>query len=365
MTKLGKSRSTFKILGKSRKTRKTRNAGKPVPGVTERGIKLPVVLFVDGHSTHGTLEPSTFCRENKVILYCLLEHPSHIIQPCDLRLFSAMKDSWKKSVRDFQIENIGEYVSKLKFAQVFKPALKKATTVDISLKVFSDSGLFPLDPSKPLSTLKMELSKVFASHTSEASVNMDENNNENSIPTTNKVCGGYNETFPLSCDDKARGKHGNDLTSEHVSVLQEQGTESQTTEMSSTTSSACTPISSVATPDTEAPSTSNTASSEPQTARITSSGDAAALKSAPHEMKCQSQSANMNVLMSVKKQPKPNTVSSIFTNKLAIPVAVKTNDKTAKKRIQLLKAISGKKFHDILLEKEREKKRKQQMKLEN
>ena len=201
MTKLGTTRSTFKILGKSRKTRKTRNAGKPVPGVTERGIKLPVVLFVDGHSTHGTLEASTFCRENNVILYCLLDHPSHIIQPCDLRLFSAMKDSRKKSVRDFQIENIGKYVSTLKFAQVFKPALEKATTVDISLKAFSDSGLFPLDPSKPLSTLKMEPSKVFASHTSEASVNMDENNNE---------------TSALSCDDKARGKHGNDLTSEHV-----------------------------------------------------------------------------------------------------------------------------------------------------
>ena len=135
--------------------------------------------------------------------------------------------------------------------------------------------------------------------------------------------------------------------------------------MSSTTSSACTPISSVAIPDTEAPSTSNTALREPQTARITSSWDAAALKSAPHEMKCQSQSANMNVLMSEKKQPKPHTVSSIFTNKLAIPVAMKTNDKTAKKKIQLPKAISGKKFHDILLEKEREKKRKQQMKLEN
>ena len=308
-----------------------------LPGVTERGIKLPVVLFVDGHSTHGTLEASTFCRENNVILYCLLEHASHIIQPCDLRLFSAMKDSWKKSVRDFQMENIGEYVSKPKFAQAFKPAWEKATTVDISVKVFRDSGLFPLDARKPLSTLKMEPSKVFASHTSEASVNVDENNNE---------------TSTLAFDDKAGGKHGKDSTSEHVSVLLEQGTESQTTEMSSTTSSACTPISSVAIPDTEAP---NTALPEPQTARITISGDAAALKSAPHQMKCQSQSANVNVLMSEKKQPEPNTVSSIFTNKLAIPVAMKTNDKTAKKRIQLPKAISGKKFHDILLERKRKR----------
>ena len=74
-----------------------------LPGVIERGIKLPVVLFVDGHSTHGTLEASTFCRENNIILYCLLEHASHIIQPCDLRLFSSMKDSWKKSVREFKM----------------------------------------------------------------------------------------------------------------------------------------------------------------------------------------------------------------------------------------------------------------------
>ena len=114
-------------------------------------------------------------------------------------------------------------------------------------------------------------------------------------------------------------------------------------------------LSHLAIPDTEAPSTSNTALREPQTARITSSGDAAALKSVPHQMKCQSQSANVNVLMSEKKQPEPNTVSSIFTNKLAIPVAMKTNDKTAKKRIQLPKAISGKKFHDILLERKRKR----------
>ena len=66
-------------------------------------------------------------------------------------------------------------------------------------------------------------------------------------------------------------------------------------------------------------------------------------------MKWQSQSANENVLLSEKKQPKPNTVSSIFTNKLAITVAMQTN----KSMIYHLK------------EKEREKKRKQQRKLEN
>ena len=88
-----------------------------------------------------------------------------------------MKESWKKSVRDYQIANIGEYVTKQKFAQVFKPTWEKATTIDISVKAFGDSGLFPLDARRPLSTLKMEPSKIFATSAAEEAKCVDANNN--------------------------------------------------------------------------------------------------------------------------------------------------------------------------------------------
>lgn len=107
------------------------------------------MLFVDGHSTHMSLEVSDICRENGIELYCLLENESHLMQPCDLRLFGNLKDAWKQSVRNCQCENIGEHVTKRTFAEVFKKTWK-STTLTIAVNGFRDAGLFPLDPSKVL-----------------------------------------------------------------------------------------------------------------------------------------------------------------------------------------------------------------------
>ena len=43
------------------------------------GKKKPVVLFVDGHTSHSTA--LTMCDDNGRILYGLHPHASHIIQP--------------------------------------------------------------------------------------------------------------------------------------------------------------------------------------------------------------------------------------------------------------------------------------------
>ncbi|XP_053402897.1 uncharacterized protein LOC123562153 [Mercenaria mercenaria] len=132
-----------------------------IPSINERGVRKPVVLFVDGHSTHVSMRVSDICRQGGIELYCLLEHASHLMQPCDLRLFSVLKDSWKQAVRDYQFQNIGEHVTKKTFASVFKTAWEKATTVSVAVHGFRDSGLFPLNASKVLSTCKMDPSNIF------------------------------------------------------------------------------------------------------------------------------------------------------------------------------------------------------------
>jgi len=38
--------------------------------VDNKGIRKPIILFVDGHSTHLCLETSQYCRERNIILYC-------------------------------------------------------------------------------------------------------------------------------------------------------------------------------------------------------------------------------------------------------------------------------------------------------
>ena len=80
-------------------------------------VKRPVLLFCDGHKTHLTEDASLFCRANDIILYCLLENSSHLMQPCDLRFFSSLKANWKTAVMDFQDQNIGEVVTKMSLQQ--------------------------------------------------------------------------------------------------------------------------------------------------------------------------------------------------------------------------------------------------------
>jgi hypothetical protein len=43
-------------------------------------IEFPIILFVDGHSTHMSLEAAEYCKSNGVILYCLVANATHIMQ---------------------------------------------------------------------------------------------------------------------------------------------------------------------------------------------------------------------------------------------------------------------------------------------
>ncbi|CAG2186154.1 unnamed protein product [Mytilus edulis] len=91
-----------------------------LPHIKARKVSLPVVLFVDGHSTHISLEANEFSRRENFVMYCLQQHASHIMQPLDLCLFSSLKYNWRKSVRTYQMENPGETVTKAVFAKDLK-----------------------------------------------------------------------------------------------------------------------------------------------------------------------------------------------------------------------------------------------------
>jgi hypothetical protein len=59
----------------------------------------PVILFVDGHSTHVTTRLIAFCGANRIILVWLVPHGSHISQPFALCFFGLFKILYKKTSR--------------------------------------------------------------------------------------------------------------------------------------------------------------------------------------------------------------------------------------------------------------------------
>ena len=129
--------------------------------VEEQAIPKPVLLLVDGHSTHMSLEAGHFCYTNDIILYCLLENATHILQPCDVGFFSPMKAAWKTEVKNWQLANLGKSLTKREFPGVFKKAWVRVAKVENAIHGFQKCGLFPLNPAN-IDLTKLNPSKVIS-----------------------------------------------------------------------------------------------------------------------------------------------------------------------------------------------------------
>ena len=87
------------------------------PFLQSNGMKKPVLLLVDGHTSHINLDTSDICNAHDIILYCLPPHATLILQPLDDSVFKGLKSRWFAAVRNFQSLHVGEFVSKSKFCR--------------------------------------------------------------------------------------------------------------------------------------------------------------------------------------------------------------------------------------------------------
>lgn len=122
-------------------------------------IKLPVILFLDGHKSHLSMELANFCAENQIIIYCLPPNSTHIIQPCDVAIFKPLKLYWKNVV--CKNKRSGNAITKTNFVYHFKEAFNSVQTSSIK-NGFKKCGLFPfnadsVDYSKCISFRRNEL----------------------------------------------------------------------------------------------------------------------------------------------------------------------------------------------------------------
>ena len=83
-------------------------------------IQFPILLIVDDHSTHMSLDAAEYCSANKVVLYCLLPNATPILQACDIGFFVLMKAVWKVMVKEWQLQHVGEVLTKNQFPAVFE-----------------------------------------------------------------------------------------------------------------------------------------------------------------------------------------------------------------------------------------------------
>ena len=77
----------------------------------------PVILMLDGHSSHYC--PKTICMaaEQQIILCALPQHTTHKTQPLDRGCFAPLKVAWRDICHRFCTQNPGRTVSQCDFCE--------------------------------------------------------------------------------------------------------------------------------------------------------------------------------------------------------------------------------------------------------
>ena len=114
----------------------------------------PLLLLLDGHSSHYTPSIINKAAQEGVIIFCLPPHSTHITQPLDKGCFASLKRCWQEECHRFTTDNPGKVVSRFSFSQVFHRAWTRGMTMHNVITGFRITGVFPVNrdavlPSPP------------------------------------------------------------------------------------------------------------------------------------------------------------------------------------------------------------------------
>jgi hypothetical protein len=114
------------------------------------------LLILDSHGSHLTPEFDLFCTEHKIIALCIPPHSLHLLQPCDVSLFTVLKRQYSQQIQDYVHRGVN-HIDKQDFLQAYFIAHTEATSTANIQSGFAATGLVPYNPERVLSKLHTQL----------------------------------------------------------------------------------------------------------------------------------------------------------------------------------------------------------------
>lgn len=105
----------------------------------------PVLLILDNHESHVSLESITYAKANGIHMLTLPPHCSHQMQPLDRTIYGPMKTYYNRSMDMFMRSNVGKSVNIYDIPKIVEPAYHKAMTIDNISGGFRSTGIYPYD----------------------------------------------------------------------------------------------------------------------------------------------------------------------------------------------------------------------------
>ena len=96
---------------------------------------------MDGHSSHYNLEAVTMAKENGVILFTLVPHTTHEMQPLDTAVYAPLKTNWQDVCHRYLRSHPG---------RVFSEAWLNTKIPANIISGFKTCGVYPFNPKAVL-----------------------------------------------------------------------------------------------------------------------------------------------------------------------------------------------------------------------
>ena len=111
----------------------------------------PLLLLMDGHSTHYCPETINCARAARVVLFTLPPNTTHVSQPLDKGCFGPLKAQWRSVCHEFLSQNPGKSVTRFTFSELFAKAWMESMTLTNIVSGFRQTGIYPVNRSKLIS----------------------------------------------------------------------------------------------------------------------------------------------------------------------------------------------------------------------
>jgi len=107
----------------------------------------PILLLLDGHSSH--FNPSAIRRAaaEGIILFCLPPHTTHLTQPLDKGCFGPLKMHWRQVCWSYITANPDRVITRYQFSALFSQAWMKGMTMRNIVSGFHTTGVYPFNRS--------------------------------------------------------------------------------------------------------------------------------------------------------------------------------------------------------------------------
>ena len=107
----------------------------------------PLLLVLDGHSTHYQPQLLRVAKEFDIIILCLPPHTTHEAQPLDCGVFGPLKSHWANVCHSYLQQNPGRVITRFQFSALFSQAWSLAVTPANITAGFRTCGVYPFNPA--------------------------------------------------------------------------------------------------------------------------------------------------------------------------------------------------------------------------